>query len=207
MNGTFHIDLEDILPGLIWMVILIVWFVGKIFNAAAAGRRKPPPPRDEAEAEPTQAPAAEELREFLETLTGRTRAPPRPSAPAAVPRKPPPLAQPRPAAREEPNVFSPYALRPPPEMASAVDGLPPPPQGSVRPTQVPGTESLLVGLTNLRLPGAALPRAHQWTTVQRHVSADIQGRASLRRAMVQRLVLGPPVALGGTASSPDLPNF
>ena len=93
------------------------------------------------------------------------------------------------------------------ETAPAMEALPDTPMGGFQPTQIPGMGTLLTGLRNLRLPGSALPQAPQWSSTRKHIRADLADEYKLRRAMVQRIVLGPPVALGGRASSPDLPEF
>jgi hypothetical protein len=200
--GKLHLDLGEILPGIIWGVILLIWAVGKVLTGlreAKGGKRTPAPPGPAGE---TGRTAGDELREFLETLTGQKLAPePDLKAPVeeSVPR-PPPLAPARPA---EP-VLKTNAPRPVVAPVAAPVEMP---EGLFRPTQLRGTDALLVGLSSMRLPGASLPKADLWTSTRKHVKAELNDRQDVRRAMVQRIVLSPPLALQRKAASPDAPEY
>lgn len=201
MNRNFHLDLDDILPGLVWGVILAVWAVGKLLRAARGGKKRTPPPTPGPPT--TRSSGKDELREFLETLTGQKLGTEEIKPVKEEPKYTPPPLTTTHAAPATSLSYRPAASPIIPAKKMAIEK----PMTVFRPTQIRGTEAALVALRSMRQPGASLPRAHTWAASEKHVPADLKERADLHRAMVQRIVLGPPVALHGKASSPDLPEY
>lgn len=193
--ATINLDIGDALGALVWIAIFVVWVVGKLLGGLRKVQRgKTGQPTDPSA--PAAPRGADDLRDFLETLTGqKVERPEEDVKRIELPPPPPPAPptysyQPRPAAPPAPRVNEPDE-----------------PMQVFRPAQLRGTNSVLVGLQSLRQPGASLPKADLWTSTRKHVNADLGNRSDLRRAMVQRIILSPPLALGGKPASPDLTEY
>lgn len=233
---------------LVYIVIMLVWAIGKATSAGKKGGKKPPgtpankgapPPRPR---KPTLDPT---LEDFLETLTGQKverqvepepldeetvlPLPPRPPRPGRGPRtrpqsqpprprlrdllpqpSPPPTPAPPPPRAEPPPAQAPAAglaaeeLKDAPEFSYAI----PEARGNViesseigdaddhrfRPAL--GSMTALAGLDALRIPMSShrLPHQPMRRTIG-HTPVHIKGPANLRRALVDRILLGPPPSI------------
>jgi hypothetical protein len=195
---------------LIWLIVGIIWLV---FQGLAAANKKKSPPDDETR--PTPSPRrdevqGDELRELIETLTGR-----KPPMQADEDEEEEPPALPRPAPK--PVVVRKVTL-PPPRVVQAqrragapvpppVPAPPPVPQPVVEPVPVMDAhlvfaqaamtrEALrLAPLLKMKWPRSEFQRlggAAKRTSTATRLKRQLLGHAALRQAMVSRIVLGPP---------------
>jgi len=204
---------------LIWLVVAVIWL---IFQGLASAAKKKLPPQDEEHPTlrelpppPEQAPR-DELRELIETLTGQK---PPMTDPGDAEEEAEPPALPRPAPRPVPvrkgvrpparfsqpgRKFTPPPSRPAP--ALALPSLPEPP-----PTPAPAhatdarlvfaraettSEALrLAPLLKMTWPRSQFQRlvgAARRTGPATRLKHQLVGQATLRQAMISRIVLGPP---------------
>ena len=203
----------DLLPFLIYMLIFLIWIVSRTVAFITKGKRPGKSPTEQAEPKP-QPVLDESLREFLEKVTGTSPAPPKPPqlppqetmTPARrlrdVLRPTTPEVQPSPTRQR----YAPPARREiiparrPPETApetKAVEELPSVEEMAVTEPEprirlVLGSVSALAGLDAMRMsmPSLQLPRISPTDTVYNQV--DLRQPQAARRAMIERIVLGPP---------------
>ena len=200
-NQILRAGFEDLVPVLIFVAFAVISQLIKRAQrqgaeGAGAGTRKAPPPRphsptprqQQAPRSPLQ-PADEELRKFLEELSGASLPEPQPvrRAPPQQRRTAPPPPPPVPKAR-------------PPERAAARAALSK--AGKRKPVPARGEHPRVhkpeppAGVAEV----APLP---DWGRRQKTPEAiaalrgGLKGRASLRDAILLREVLGPPLALRG----------
>ena len=210
---------------LIWLVILSFYGIAQLIQKA---KGKEQPGKRPAQERPTPTTAEQELREFLESLAGNDEAEEdRPAPPpAAVPQRAPAPQQP---ARPAPVAVAHRTVVPPPkpfelELLEAEQRVEREPARH-QPAAVPrarqarpadsefsdveefshptiSSKNFLVGLGGLKMPSMRLSMV---TPHSRHAGAikpRLRRGDDLKRAMVDRTVLGPPVAL---QSSPEIP--
>jgi len=173
-----------------WFPLLIIFsvIVTQILKASRAAKPRPPseggggrerPPRPVSD-------ASEELREFIEQLSGG-------KAPPSKPAPPPVLASARPAARpaaaQRPARRT--ATRPPP--VPAAPRVAPPRPAAPRPSAVPPS-GLGKPIGTRRQAPRRRPRADIAPRLD-EIVGRLDDRRALARAMVLREVLGPPLGL------------
>jgi len=200
---------------LVWLIVGVIWL---IFQGLASAAKKKAPPDEESPDTRPMSPrqdevSGDELRDLLETLTGR-----KPPMEADEEGEPPVL--PRPAPRPvpvpkvvlpPPRVFqtvrkiTPPLPRPEPALAAALRQPDPPPETApVRTTNVHlvfaqaemTREALrLAPLLRMKWPVSQFQRltgAARRTSPATKLKRQLVGQAALRQAMVSRIVLGPP---------------
>lgn len=205
----------DFLPFLIYLIIFLVWIVSRTLQVLTKGKR----PEPEGESPEESGPEMDDsLREFLETVTGRRTAPPavpqrhRPPPPTPE-EEPPPRPRPqRPAPGPQPPRAQPKTPRPPRPARKAPAAKPPPTVPSsattraIEETEIGteeepatshrlGTFTSLAGFDALRIPmfSMRLPAMETARPPQNRVRINDPNAA--RRALIERVVLGPPRAL------------
>lgn len=204
MFDNLHADRPG-LEGLIWIVFAILYGVAQLISR---GRKKPPAhgpvsPAPGPEDDGYEAPE-EEIRRFLESLTG---APARPQpAPASVPSPPPPprrrymkKAEPAQAPRpqQDHRASPPLAARPStPEPEVPLMTL------STCST-IGKTNSFLVNLNSQRLHMMRVSIPTLRTTTHSVQPPELKRRGAFRRAMLSHIILSSPLAMGEDRSKFD----
>jgi hypothetical protein len=175
--------LDDLIP----VVIIITVIIARIMKATKGAKPLvPPPPDSSGEREPSAT--GDELREFLEALSGTK--PPRPTPPPA----PPPVPQPQPVIPPQPQRPAPAPVharkwtRPRQgKRATAAPTPAPKPAPAPRPVRKP------VAPRVARRPVTV--EACELSTLRKALDDHLSDRQSLRGAWLLREVLGPPVGL------------
>lgn len=181
------------LTTLIYMIAVVLWVIGNVFSKSKKGNKRPPVARSE------QSSAEQELREFLETLSGR----PGTETPEEVVVKP----QPKPVkirqrARLEttpPPPPRPQVIREPiePQLAEAM-AVPPP-------REVAPISSFSKTLTSRgsqwKMPGLSMTALRYALSTNRPVPINplvdartLRNKNELRRIIGGKIILGPPRA-------------
>ncbi|MFH0908434.1 MAG: hypothetical protein V1929_06710 [bacterium] len=189
------------IEGIIYIVILIIWGISQAIRKSRKGDQPMPGPA--VPRPPNQMP--DDLRTMLETLTGQKfepiRAPPPPPplptdvAPCRdrVPRRRAPVPQ-AVQMRSPPPRWQPEATAIQVELSHEI------PRSVVASLTLKGLTS---GMKSVRIPtantGMAMPMASHFGTGRGSPVLDLRDRNRLRRAIMGRILLGPPKAL---ASSP-----
>lgn len=196
---------------LVWLIVGIIWL---IFQGLASAAKKKAPPDEEEDEHPTLRPMpprreeapGDELRDLLETLTGR-----KPPIQTDEEEGEEPPALPRPAPKP---VLVRKVVLPPPRVVQPLHrtarpaAVPPPvPQPAPLPEPVMDArmvfaqaamtrESLrLAPLMKMTWPRSQFQRlggAARRTSSAAKLKQQLIGQAALRQAMVSRIVLGPP---------------
>jgi hypothetical protein len=175
--------------GLFWLFVVAVSIIAQIVKAGRRNQERPAPPPGAGADFPAAEPA-DELRQFLEKLAG---APPVERPPAPPPVAPPPVpysssTQTRPS---EPSRSTAAAMRN--ERVRAAASRP----SAVRPEPPPAfvAKPAMPRPLIVRAPVPGLPA--QPAPVQTHeLCAMLFDPAAIRKAILLREILGPPVALG-----------
>lgn len=199
----------DLFALFIYIAIFLFWMVAK--KIQSAGRREQPPDAPPETSRRGNGPQLDPtFQEFLETLTGQKVDEQEPSAPPPV--QPPPVTPEFVTpARVEPVIQPTQAptraeLRPgvlePSEYhrldLSGEDGLPPA-ETLVAPhvkTPVLGAASSLAGIQTPKIPMPSLKLPSQRLDTDHRLRVFLSTPDTLRRAMVERIVLGKPRAMG-----------
>ena len=206
MFDRIFTDGGDLAPILIYLVIFVIWAVGKALTAikknqtSAPGEQASRPTRGGKRLDPS-------LKEFLETLTGQTIE----TEPAPAPAPPVrPVAQPP---RRPPPVMShPQPIQPVPEpvfdiaaQAEDIYRTREAPANVIETTEIGehdhfqeqtlGSLSALAGMTALQMPMRSLHLPIQRENCDHRNPVHIRGPRSARRAMIERIILGPPRSL------------
>jgi len=199
----------DLFALFVYIAIFLFWMVAK--KIQGAGRRAPPPDAppetsgrgDGPQLDPT-------FQEFLETLTGQKLEKQEPAVPPPV--QPPPVtpefvtparvepvvqATPVPARVElRPGVLEPSEYE---RLDLSGEDALPPADTLVAPhvkTPVLGAASSLAGIQTPKIPLPSLKLPSQRLDTDHRLRVFISTPDTLRRAMVERIVLGKPLAMG-----------
>ncbi len=170
--------LDDLIPVIIVFTVIIT----RIIKAARAAKPlQPPPPPDrsvppDAPRQPAREPA-DELREFLEALSGGEPARPKP---------PPPRTPVQPVPRQ-PILRA--APPPPPARPMMAE------RAMAQPTQRPVPARKTQPQPPRTLPRSVYAHTTETNPLRDSLTASLRGRQSLRNAWLLREVLGPPVGL------------
>ncbi len=187
----------------LWVLFIIATVIARVIKAA----REQKPGTGSAPEAPTRdfTAAEEDLREFMESLTGQKAAKPTP-APEATKSVPRPRPQPQPV-RQQPR--SPEQAAVPVTVRPRADAPRPKPQPRRRPPDIPVVERppkvheqhAAAVQSGANMPVAPAPllvpaerRARQ-SQDDLHIMKELIDRAAIRKAIVLREILGPPVAL------------
>ncbi len=183
------------IEGLIYLVILLFWGISQAIRKSRKGGQ--PAPGPEAPSGPGEMP--QELREMLETLTGQkiepVRAPP-PPLPVEMPRR-----ERVPKRRAQAPQIVQRPAPPPPrwqkdEPIIQVELSHELPRSVVASLTLKGLTS---SMKSVRIPtantGMAMPMASHYGTGRGTPVLDLRDRKNLRKAIMGRILLGPPKAL------------
>ena len=206
----------DALPGIIWMIFLAIWALGKFLQRFKPSDSENPPSQESA----SPSSLENQLRDFLETVTGETlseKPPPvRPRAQPALPPNPTTLQEQREAQRSRTS-RSPRPIDAPPVAQRAptaakrksspptrlpketpfktigqgsgiedqLELLPSPELHGSHKYMLAGSHGLTMKMQGMRLPDTE----HEANATIRY---NIPDKAGLKRAMIDRIVLGPP---------------
>lgn len=206
----------DAIAGIVWFIIFIIWGIGKFIASLREQKIRREYDQKSGEAESEGPGMEDQLRGFLEALTGEelprsrpTAPPPPPPVSAREPQRASPIRRPAPSA-DRASGISPFeraqrAVRHATEQqprrtynpllddAGTVAGK----ENVVRRLEgraaLPGHEYML-GTRNdgLRLPMFDLRLPHPDKSTNAVYRYHLQGNKGLRRAMIDRVVLGPP---------------
>lgn len=202
-------DFEGVLPVLIFVGIVISQIVKAARGLKSGPQPRPMPPPDAAENLRRQASPEDEVRRFLESLSGQSAARPAPSAPAA----PRPaqavrpasalrtVSRPQPRPAQRPRAVAPPPAAPPPiprkspsspAPSRRPSSTPPPPQTPRPATQA---EALAAPAWAVSLAADRSATSSVYDTVTRESIHPILKRTTLKDAVLLREIMGPPVAL------------
>jgi len=202
---TIHAGVE---PLLLYVLIIVVWAVAKKIRDLVRKDRPDLPPGSEAPPDQGRPKIDPTLQEFLETLTGQKIERP-PERPAQPPPQPPPRVR-MPAARAAPSAAPPPRHRAEPRPAVLEPARYERPdlddervQAPAKPLVAPHTERTILGaassLAGIQTPLTPMPSMQlptvRMNTDYRHV-IGLRKPGAMRRAMVERIVLGAPRAMG-----------
>jgi len=185
------------IEGLIYVIILIIWGISQ---AIRKGRKlDPSSPAPAAPRVPGEMP--DELREMLETLTGQklepvSAPPPPPPVVADAPRRVDRVPKRRASAPQPAQRYAPPPLRLQPEEPIQVELSNELPRSVIASLTLKGLTS---SMKSVRIPtantGMAMPMASHYGTGRGTPVLDLRDRSQMRKAMMGRILLGPPKAL------------
>jgi hypothetical protein len=178
--------------GIIWLIVAFIWVLAQLFAAAKKKRDRSAGVTEEPESEET----SQQVREFLEALTG-TPVPPPPPPKAAIQKakeslkkrkeearnqRRPPIAAGQPAEEIEPSLPSPIYD----EISAQRSML----QHTVL---LPSISSLK--LRNMRLASLSASGSLRHNRPTHALRPMLKGRQNLKAAMLSRIILGPPKSM------------
>ena len=196
MLDNFHIAAGD--GGIVWFIFIVAVIISKIIKASKeSSKSKSQPVSSGSSSKPYAAPE-EELQKFLASLTGQTQSAP-PPVPAPPKRVASPPAQPtqRPAA-PVPVMKTPQVRRQPARAKPVAP--PPPPLRGQRRTPVAASKPRPAVVRHDQKPHGAYDEEcgvclDEGIVKREDLILDLKGSHSLKKAIVLREVLGPPIAL------------
>ena len=197
--------------GLFWLVVIVVTIIAQIVKASKRGSTGsgPPPPRPGTEGDGGYTAPQDELRAFLESLTGAPKKPATPPPPPmqAVPARAAAPAAPRPVMRTPEAKTAPKPKRRVTRTAAAAAAarqlapVPPAPRPQPRPRQP-------VAPARPPLPQLATKAADAYgrgtviggtAKARPGITTRLRGRRSVREAVILREILGEPLAMRASA--------
>lgn len=193
MANTIFADVD--IEGIIWLVIIVIWVLAQMLNAARNAQKKrdqrgsvPAPRGDSERQEPKPPPVS--LPDFLEDILQQQQ--PKPVKPK---RRKPPVP-----------VRSDYQkLKPIPRKSKASDTTVPAADEACYYDHKQQSDFIMsTGMESFKLPIVRLPSLKNCLSMTKtkrksRMNLNLRDRASFKRAVISRTVLGPPKALQGEA--------